>query len=328
MNTLKAVKGMASIIIVNWNGLEHLKICLPEIEKQSYRNFEIILVDNKSADQSVKYIKENHKNIKLIELDKNYGFDLGNIEGLQEANGEYIILLNNDTRPRIDWLYHLIESAEKNPKAGIVGSVMLRWDSQVIDTAGDGCTWAGVGYKMYSGQEYATLPECIQAFGACAGAALYRRSMIDDIGFLDSQFFMNLEDVDISYRARLANYDIDISRLSIVEHRVGASVKKVSGINTYYASRNIELVWWKNTPNRYIVRSIPHKIIHLIVSFINSFENPIKAKNYLKGKFDAYVLIFSRKIDRIEVQKHYEGQNLRLSSEVWRITSKLGRKDV
>lgn len=315
-------KSMASVIIVNWNGLNHLRECLPALELQNFKDFETILVDNNSSDDSIKYIREHHAAVKIIELEDNFGFDIGNIKGYEKSEGKYVVLLNNDTRPRLDWLHELILAASHNEKVGIIGSVMLKWDSMEIDTAGDGCTWAGVGFKMYSGKDYSVLPEKIDAFGACAGAALYKRSMIEDIGFLDNTFFMNLEDVDISYRARIAGYEIEINKRSIVEHRVSASVKKMNSKSTYYASRNIELVWWKNTPRKYMIISILHKIIHLVSAYISSLKSREQNMNYIAGKRDAYRMIIQGKIDRRMIQKKYKGQKLFLSSEIYRLMKK------
>lgn len=319
---------LVSIIIVNWNGKTHLENCLPALACQNCENKEIIIVDNGSNDGSAELISNQYPSIRLIRLDTNLGFDMGNIIGYRASKGKYIVLLNNDTRPKYNWLSELVKAALSDSRIGIVGSVMLRWDSNIVDTAGDGCTWAGVGYKMYSGDDYSNLPENIDPFGACAGAALYTREMIEEIGFLDEDFFMNLEDVDLSYRARLAGYRIVIAKLSIVEHRVSASVTKLSALNTYYASRNIELVWWKNTPNRYLWLSIPDKVLHYIVAFAMSIGNAERMKNFLNGKKDAYLLIMRGKVNRKGVQRNYNGQPIRLTFEIKRMLIKAGLKHV
>ena len=296
-----------SIIIVNWNGLEHLKICLSAVIKQTYDNYEVLIVDNGSSDSSVDFVKTKYPQIRVLELESNFGFDIGNIRGFERANGEYIVLLNNDTKPRENWLEEAVKVAESDIYIGIVGCVMLRWDSLVVDTAGDGCTWAGVGYKMYSGKKYSELPDKIDAFGACAGAALYKRTMIEDIGFLDEKFFMNLEDVDISYRARIHGYRIAIAKNSLVDHRVSASVSKMSALNTFYASRNIELVWWKNTPSSYLMRSLPDKIIHYMVALAFAFGSRERLKNLILGKMEAYRMIVHGKVKRTSKKNFSDG---------------------
>lgn len=310
----------ASIIIVNWNGENHLRECIDSILLQSYKDkYEIIVVDNFSSDKSFEILNSYKDMIKTIYLKENTGFDKGNIIGMSEASGEFIILLNNDTKAEEYWLEELIKIAESDKKIGIVGSVMLRWDTRIVDTAGDGCTWAGVGFKLFSGKNYDDIPEDIEAFGACAGAALYKRSLIEKIGFLDESFFMNLEDVDLSYRARLAGYDVSIARRSIVYHKVSSSVKKVSYMGNYYASRNVELVWWKNTPKRYLIRSLPDRLLHLISSLVSSLRSREKFLSYSKGKVVAWKEIISGRVNRKDVQQIYNGKDLVLSSEVYRL---------
>ncbi|WP_082505959.1 glycosyltransferase family 2 protein [Deinococcus sp. Leaf326] len=310
----------SSVIIVNWNGENHLRECIDSVLLQTYKDgYEIIVVDNFSRDNSIEILNSYKDKIKIIYLKENTGFDKGNNIGMLEAVGEFIVLLNNDTKVEENWLEELIKVAESDEKIGIVGSVMLRWNTRIVDTAGDGCTWAGVGFKLFSGKKYDDIPENIEAFGACAGAALYKRSLIKEIGFLDESFFMNLEDVDLSYRARLAGYDVAIARRSIVYHKVSSSVKKVSYLGNYYASRNIELVWWKNTPRRYLIRSLPDRLLHLVSSFISSLRSREKFLSYSSGKMAAWKEIIGGKTNRKNVQKVYNGRDLVLSSEIYRL---------
>ncbi|MCD0174724.1 glycosyltransferase family 2 protein [Deinococcus sp. 14RED07] len=315
-----------SIIVVNWNGKNFLSDCLGSLKEQVYKNFELIVVDNGSTDGSQDEIRELYPTAILVELDSNLGFDEGNIVGYLRSSGDYVVLLNNDTKAPPEWLENLVAFADANTGFGIVGSIMLRWGSEIVDTAGDGCTLAGVGFKMHSGKKYSELPEFIDAFGACAGAALYRRSMIEEIGFLDSAFFMNLEDVDISYRARLAGYGVGICKESFVFHHVSSSVKKVSYLGNFYASRNVELVWWKNTPARYMPLSILEKMIHLTISTTASLLNREKLFSHISGKISAAYMILTGQVNRSKIQKLYRGNSIRFTTEISRIGAKAIRK--
>jgi len=131
-----------SIIIVNWNGKHHLDVCLSSIFNQTYKDFNVIFVDNGSTDDSVEYVKNNFSEVNIIECKKNYGFAEGNNIGIRQAlkNPEvkYIVTLNNDTETDKDWLKQLIEVAEKDEKIGAVSSKMLFFNQRnVIDSAGD-----------------------------------------------------------------------------------------------------------------------------------------------------------------------------------------------
>jgi len=141
-----------SVIIVNWNGKQHLEECLDSLSKQTFKAFETILVDNGSTDGSVEYVKQNFPGIRIVELDQNEGFCGGNNIGLQHARGDFIALLNNDTLVDIHWLEELYKAMTKHSHVGICASCIVNYYSHdVMDTAGDGFDLCGVGYKIGEG---------------------------------------------------------------------------------------------------------------------------------------------------------------------------------
>jgi GT2 family glycosyltransferase len=239
-----------SIIIVNWNGRPHLEVCLKSVFDQTYRNFEVIFVDNGSADDSVEYVKKNYPQVSVIECKKNYGFAEGNNIGIHHAlkNREikYIVTLNNDTEVDKDWLRQLIEVAERDEKIGAVSSKMLFFDRRnIIDSAGDFLLPGSLktvtrGYKQEDKGQFERIEEC---FSARAGAALYRRAMLEEVclkgDYFDSNFFAYIEDTDLSVRARLKGWKIVFAPQAVVYHKVASTTKKMSYIfRRYYSGRN------------------------------------------------------------------------------------------
>ena len=127
-----------SVIIPNWNGKRHLQVCLESLDRQSYRHFEVILVDNDSTDGSQAFVREHFPEVVLVELEENLGFTGACIAGYEASNGEYIILLNNDTETDPDWLSEIIGAFNRQPRTGIVASKMMLFDRRdFFHTAGD-----------------------------------------------------------------------------------------------------------------------------------------------------------------------------------------------
>src|SRR5512135_3557568 len=118
---------VVSVIIVNYNGLSHLKECLDSLRGQTFRDFETILVDNASADNSAAFVKEHYPEVSIIENRENLGYGGGNNAGIRESQGKYVVLLNNDTKVDPHWLQRLVETAEKDGTIGMCASKILNY---------------------------------------------------------------------------------------------------------------------------------------------------------------------------------------------------------
>jgi GT2 family glycosyltransferase len=256
-----------SVIVVNWNRAGFLKDCLCALSRQSYSNCEIILVDNGSSDGSVSLVKENFPEVKVVELAENGGFTGGNAAGLKVANGEFIALVNNDTRTERDWLERLIHPMLTDPAVGICASKLIIDGTEAIDSAGNGLTTGGVGFNRGLGMDkkHFSISELI--FGACGAAALHRRSMLEEIGFFDDEFFLYDEDIDLSFRAQLAGWKCIYVPDAVVYHKGNATSVRLSDTHVYYHTRNLEWVWLKNMPAGLMLRFAHHKIIQEFGSF-------------------------------------------------------------
>mgnify|MGYP003395948958 CR=1 FL=1 len=118
---------LVTVIIPNWNGKELLKVCLKSLANQSFKDFEVVVIDNGSSDGSSDYIKKFHPKVKVIELDKNYGFAKAVNMGIQSTNSKYLFLLNNDTEVDKDCIKYLVETANKLKEAGFIAPKVLNF---------------------------------------------------------------------------------------------------------------------------------------------------------------------------------------------------------
>ncbi len=242
---------VASVIIVNWNGREHLESCLESLAAQSFADFETIMVDNGSRDGSVALVKSRFPGVRLLELPTNVGFAAGNNLGLARARGKYIVTLNNDTRVAREWLEKLIEVAAARPEVGMVGCRICSFaDPDLIDSIGMGLCRDGMSRGRFRQRRWSELKlaqvEEILLPSACA--ALYKREMLAEVGFFDDDFFAYAEDTDLGLRGRLAGWSALAATQAVVYHKYSQSAGALSPFKVYLVERNHYWVAIKNFP--------------------------------------------------------------------------------
>ncbi len=291
------------VIIVNWNGKEHLQKCLPSLQAQSYTDCQIIVVDNGSTDGSVDYIKQSFPNIKIIQLNENRLFAGGNNAGIQEAfkypGIKYIALLNNDTIAEKNYLSEMMRVMENNPHIGICASKMLSMNNpRNIDSTGHIFgRWGAIIERGHNEVDNGQYDNKLEVVGACAGACLYRRTMLEDIGLFDEGFKIYYEDAELSWRAYKKGWPSRYVPRAIVYHKRGASSESKRAIR-----HNNRLLLLRNeitTVKRY--GSISQKYIYgfrLLLELIQSlYFHLIKApKNIgITGYLTGLRYFFSKK---------------------------------
>jgi hypothetical protein len=293
---------MISIVIVNYNGKHFLDDCLYAISKQSYEDFETIIVDNASSDGSVEYLQTQYSWIKLIENNTNSGFAGGVNLGIKNAKGEYILTLNNDTIVDPDFLKMIFGCIESDSNAGICASKMLYPDGK-INSAGicisrSGSAWDRGMMEDDRGQ-YGTIEE---VFGACAGAAIYRKETLDEIGVFDEDFFLYFEDVDLAFRARLAGWKCLYTPHAKVIHLHGGTAGVGSDTAVFYGNRNILWYVLKDFPLKLLLTSLPW-IIGRNIAVVPYYILKGKGIVILKAKLSALKGINSAFKKRKEIRK-------------------------
>lgn len=248
---------LVSVVVVNYNGRHLLEDCFRSLTQQTYRNYEIILVDNGSKDDSISFMKEHYPDVRIVQLSSNTGFAGGANAGIRTSNGEYILTLNNDTIADAHLVEEIVQPMRSDTRVGMCGAKMFlpegRINSTGICISRSGAAWnRGMG-EMDHGQ-YEVEEEI---FGPCAGAALYRRSMLDEIGLFDEDFFLYMEDVDLAFRGRLAGWKCIYVPTSRVLHIHGGTAVPESAVAVYYVNRN--RIWYvvKNFPVGTLITSSP-----------------------------------------------------------------------
>jgi GT2 family glycosyltransferase len=322
---------MVSVIIVNWNGRNLLSDCLNGLRDQAFRQFKTILVDNGSTDGSVAFVSENYPEVKIIALEENSGFAAGNNIAINQAKTKYIALLNNDAVPHRLWLQHLVEALELYPEAGFAASKMLFYSNpEVIDRAGDAYTRAGTGLLRGRGTQARHYDSKEWIFGACAGAALYRLTMLEDIGLFDEDFFLVYEDVDLSFRAQLKGYKCIFVPEALAYHKASSSIVHDSPISVYYSHRNLEWVYVKNMPAGLILKTICPHVVYDIGAFFFFAANG-RLREFARAKRDALgemkgALAKRRRIqNNSKVDKLYIWGLFEKERFVQRLTRRLGK---
>jgi GT2 family glycosyltransferase len=253
-----------NIVIPNFNGLRFLPSCLHSIERQSCSysesSWEITVVDNGSDDGSLEYLTSSHPQVRLIALPENRGFSAAVNAGILSSNAPYVFLLNNDTELPSDCLHHLLTAAEGLPEFDVFSPKMLSFaDHSLLDGAGDGYLRGGAGYRlgtMERDSEVYNRPGLV--FGACAGAALYRRSLFERIGFFDEDFFAYLEDVDLNLRINRAGsrgYYVPAAKVYHIGSATSGS--KINPFTVRLSTRNSIYVLLKNYSLSLFLRFLP-----------------------------------------------------------------------
>ena len=285
----------ASVIIPNLNGAGWLRDSIESIWNQTERDFELIVIDNGSTDESLDIAKsyEGRPNYTLICNDRNTGFSHAVNQGIAIARGEYVVLFNNDAFAEPQWLAELIRTAEQDPKIFAVSSLMLRYyEPELADDAGDYVTLLGFACKRGDGLRAARYTKPCRVFSACGGAALYRKSILEEIGVFDELFFTYYEDVDLSWRANNFGYKNCYCPTARCRHICGATTGAVryNPFKSIQSGRNSILLPYKNMPAlMLLLNAIPLVLGYLLKVLI--FRLRGFGVDYAKGFSEAFTTL-------------------------------------
>lgn len=208
---------------------------------ESGDDYEVIVVDNASTDGTGDYLGAlgDHR-LRVIVNERNEGFAAPNNCGFRAAQGEFVAALNNDTQPDERWLAALVETARQHERAGSVASQMVFANApDTINSAGISIDRAGIAWERLVGQRVGgEAAVAREVFGASAGAALYRRAMLEELGGFDERFFCYLEDVDLAWRARLAGWNAWYAPGALVRHAHSGTSVEGSPFKNWHLGRN------------------------------------------------------------------------------------------
>lgn|SRR5574341_645533 len=281
-------KNIVSVIIVNYNGMKFLKKCIPSLLMQSYPKIEIILVDNGSNDSSIDYVKKEFPSVQIIDNKRNFGFAKGNNIGIKAAKGDLIATLNNDTEVAPTWIEELVNVMNSNEDVGMCASkILFMKEPHLINSTGiyisrSGACWDRGIFETDQGQ-YERIEE---VFSPCAGAALYRRDMLDEIGLFDEDFYAYMEDVDLAFRGKLTGWKCLYVPKAIVYHVHSGTAGFETDFKVYYGFRNIVWNCVKNFPTGILMTSLPW-IIGRNIAMVPFYTLRRHGRAALKAEIDA-----------------------------------------
>lgn len=248
-----------SVVIPNFNGENFLPACLNSLRKQTVRDFQTIVVDNGSTDKSVELLKESYTDFQLIELGENTGFCKAVNVGIQASEAPYVILLNNDTEAKEDFVEELLKGIKRYKGAFSCGAKMVNFHGRnIIDNAGNYYNALGWAFARGEGKSIDDYVHSIKVFATCGGAAIYRKEVFDIIGYFDEEHFAYLEDIDICYRAKINGYTNRFLPNAVVYHvGSGTSGSKHNAFKVRLSSKNNLYMIYKNMPIIQLILNMP-----------------------------------------------------------------------
>lgn len=241
-----------TVVIPNYNGMKYVEGCLNALyqQEEGTPEFQVLVVDNGSSDGSDAVIEGKFPRARLIRLKENTGFCHAVNLGIQEADSPYVILLNNDTKVEPGFVKALFHAICQEENCFSVSAKMLMWDRpELVDDAGDRYCALGWAYSRGKGRPAADYNKRVEIFASCAGAAIYRKSVLEKIGYFDENHFAYLEDIDIGYRARIYGYRSYYEPKAEALHYGSASTgSRYNPRKTTLASANSVYLIAKNMP--------------------------------------------------------------------------------
>ena len=259
-----------SVVIPNFNGIAFLDSVLASLEGQTLSNFEVILVDNGSTDGSCSFVTANYPWVHLIELSENFGFCGAVNAGIRAAKAPYVLLLNNDTEVKEDFVEEMLAAIRRHKNAFSCGARMVQYhDRDRLDDVGNYYCALGWSFARGRGKDIHAYETEDRLFSACAGAAIYRKKILEKIGYFDEEHFAYLEDTDIGYRARIYGYENWYAPKAIVYHvGSGTSGSRYNQFKTRYSSRNNIYLIYKNMPLLQIILNLPFLAVGFLIKFL------------------------------------------------------------
>ena len=253
-----------SVAILSWNGRKHLETCLPALEAQEDpgTEWEVVVFDNGSTDGTGEWLRREHPRVRLLESSSNLGFCAGNNRVVEGVDADAVALLNNDTRPRRDWLKHLAGTLRQAPPdVAAVGGLIVDWPGNLLDFGRGLMTFDGHAFQLDFRKplEKARIPtEGEEIPFACGGNMLIRRQSFRAAGGFDESFFAYLEDVDLGWRLWSGGKRILAAPAAVVHHRSSATSDLLGLYNRgFLFERNAFLTAYKNYDEEYWPKVMP-----------------------------------------------------------------------
>ncbi|MDD3277354.1 MAG: glycosyltransferase family 2 protein [Lachnospiraceae bacterium] len=309
-----------TVVIPNYNGKQYLKSCLESLEQQTCEPSEIILVDNGSEDGSCDYIKAEFPGVHVVMLKENTGFCHAVNVGIQKAETPYVLLLNNDTEVKPDFIEQMVQGMERHPRAFSGAAQMLQFQERSkIDDAGNYYNALGWAFARGKGKAATGYEKEQRIFASCGGAAIYRKEILDQIGLFDELHFAYLEDIDIGYRGRIYGYENWYLPKAVVYHvGSGTSGSRYNLFKIRYSSRNNVYMIYKNMPILQLILNFPLLVLGFAAKIV-FFASKGYGKEYVAGIKNGISLSLEGKREgkKVKFSVKNTGSYLKIQWELW-----------
>lgn len=309
-----------TVIIPNYNGMKYIGACLDSLRASDDRDCKIIVVDDGSSDGSAEFIRSSYPEIHLIVHESNRGFAASVNTGIRAADTPYVLLLNNDTVVRDHFVSNLERVISADRSLFSVNAKMLKMDDpDVLDGAGD--QYCALGWAFACGKDRKAdgFDKSRDIFSACAGAAIYRRDILIELGLFDERHFAYLEDVDIGYRARIAGYKSLYAPDAIVLHAgSGSSGSRYNEFKVSLSSRNSTYLICKNMPLLQQILNLPFLMAGFGIKII-FFAIKGYGGTYIKGIFRGISMGYDRdgRAKRVRFKLRNLGNYISIQLQLW-----------
>jgi N-acetylglucosaminyl-diphospho-decaprenol L-rhamnosyltransferase len=255
-----------SVIVVAYNSGRVLSRCMEALSRQTFANFEVLLVDNGPADAAVETLDPLDSRARILRPGRNLGFAAGNNLAAREARANWLVLLNPDAFPLPDWLFQINEAIRRYPRVSMFGSTQLRADDPgILDGAGDHYHPLGLAWRGGEGSSAETISDDAEVFGPCGAAAIYRREAFNDVGGFAESFFCYYEDVDLAFRLRIAGGVCVQIADAKVEHMGSTTVGAGSDFIRYHVTRNRIWTFLRGMPALLLIVLLPGLVATLLL---------------------------------------------------------------
>ncbi len=256
---------LIGVLVLNWNSPQDTIRCLRSIENSDYSNYQVLVVDNGSEDDSLDQLQKTFPDLKILETGQNLGYTGGNNVGIRysiEQGVDYIMILNNDTLVAPSMLHKLVSAAENFPQAGLVGPLIFSLESPSnLFAAGSfidwkkGKTWHRFMFQPASGIIESLETQPVDFIAGCC--MLISRTAIEKVGLLSPSYYLNYEDVDFAFKIKTAGLSVLFVPEAIIWHKISATLEKLPLVNIYYITRNSLFFFNKCAPglSKYIAVS-------------------------------------------------------------------------
>lgn len=314
---------LVSIIIPHWNGADVIDECLKSIQKSTYGDYEMIVVDNNSSDDSVNYIRSNFTNVKVLENSKNEGYAGGCNRGAEIAKGQYLLFLNNDTIQDKNWIEPLVTLLEKDNKiAAVQPKILNYYNKNLFDYAGGAGGKIDIfGFPFARGRifneqeidekQYDSIEEVFWSSGT---AFLVRKTAFEDVGKFDEMFFAHMEEIDLCWRFHLAGYTVYAEPKSVIYHKNAVSLPMHSEQKYYLNHRNSLIMLFTNYTVPLSVYILPIRwaldVVAMIYALIFGDWKHIKAINRAHFWIATHLMQIYRKRKSINPIRREKDRNI------------------